>query len=202
MLDYLLGAFDGPGAGFMVAILALGAFCMAVWLERTWLLLVRWRPSADVSGALAEGALDRAAEAGGTTPLGQVVAAGAGETTAEAAWDAMGASAAVQEARLRTRVGAVGTVANLATMLGLLGTVYGLILAFSALGDAAAAERATRLSEGISTAMATTAFGLCVGIPALAVHAWLEGVVTQRLAEIEAAAGVVALVVRRASSGD
>lgn len=202
MLDYLLGAFEGPGAAFMVAILALGAFSLAVLLERAWLLLVSWRPSGGVSQSLASGELDKAVADASGTPLGAVIGAGAGEATPEAAWDAMGAAAAVQEARLRTRVGAVGTVANLATMLGLLGTVYGLILAFSALGDAAAAERATKLSEGISTAMATTAFGLVVGIPSLGLHAWLEGLVAQRLAEIEAGAGVVALVLRRRSSGD
>ncbi|MDP6935093.1 MAG: MotA/TolQ/ExbB proton channel family protein, partial [Myxococcota bacterium] len=74
----------------------------------------------------------------------------------------------------------------------LLGTVYGLILAFSALGDASAVERAARLSEGIATAMATTAWGLLVGIPALAVHAVLEGKAGRLLSICEAAASLVA----------
>jgi biopolymer transport protein ExbB/TolQ len=83
-----------------------------------------------------------------------------------------------------------------ATMLGLLGTVYGLILAFSALGDTSAGERAVQLSEGISTAMATTAYGLLVGIPALAVHAWLEAQARAALAQIEASAGRLAARLR------
>jgi biopolymer transport protein ExbB len=78
-------------------------------------------------------------------------------------------------------------------MLGLLGTVYGLILAFSALGDTSAGERAVRLSEGISTAMATTAYGLMVGIPALAAHAWLDGRARELTAQLEAVAGRIAL---------
>ena len=40
----------------------------------------------------------------------------------------------------------MGTIASIATMLGLFGTVYGLILAFGALGDVAAAERAAQLA--------------------------------------------------------
>ena len=85
-------------------------------------------------------------------------------------------------------------------MLGLLGTVYGLIVAFQGLGDASAVERATRLSDGIATAMATTAYGLLVGIPALAAHAFLEGRVQQLLAFSEAAASAVAVHRVRANS--
>ncbi|MDP7111438.1 MAG: MotA/TolQ/ExbB proton channel family protein [Myxococcota bacterium] len=49
-----------------------------------------------------------------------------------------------------------------------------------------------RLSEGISTAMATTAYGLLVGIPSLAAHAWLDARARRLLAAIEATAGRLA----------
>ncbi|MCB9746670.1 MAG: MotA/TolQ/ExbB proton channel family protein [Alphaproteobacteria bacterium] len=201
MLDYLLAAFSGPGAGFMYAITAVGAFALAIGIERSALLALRWRADLpEVRVRLDAGDFNGAVGAAGASPMGEVLGAGASEASPEAAWEAMGAAAASAEARMRARVGALGAVSNIATMLGLLGTVYGLILAFSALGDASAGERAVKLSEGISTAMATTAFGLLVGIPALGLHAWLEGLVSQRLADIEVAAGALALAKRRSGS--
>lgn len=203
MLDYLLEAFEGPGGGFMYAITALLAFAVAVGLERAFLLLIKWRvDDGALRQALAAGDLGKAAAIAPETPVGGVVSAGAAESTADAAWDAMGAAAADAEARLSKRVDYVGTVANMATMLGLLGTVYGLMLAFSGLGDASAGQRAVRLSEGISTAMATTAFGLLVGIPALGLHAWLASLVRSRVAQVESLAGQVVLAIRRAASAD
>ena len=161
----------------MYAITGLGAFSAAVAIERTILLSV-WKSGGEGS------------------PKALVLAAGNEQSDAEAAWDAMGGAAAAQQERVRRRIGALGAVANIATMLGLLGTVYGLILAFSALGDAGAGEKAVRLSEGISTAMATTAWGLVVGIPTLGLHALLDGIARARVAEIEAAAGALAASLR------
>ena len=99
---------------------------------------------------------------------------------------------------MRERVPYLATVGNVATMLGLLGTVYGLILAFTGLGDASAVERAQKLSEGIATAMSTTAFGLLVGIPALALHAFLDGRATRILRFCESVAARVATTRRGA----
>ncbi len=101
----------------------------------------------------------------------------------------MQAAAVEAEETVRQRIPYLAAVASVATMLGLTGTVYGLILAFGALGDVAAAERAARLSEGSSTAMATTAFGLFVAIPALVAHTFFEAQARSMLAAIEAAAG-------------
>ena len=104
----------------------------------------------------------------------------------------MGAQAALVEGKVRARVDYLATIGNISTMLGLLGTVYGLILAFSGLGDASAAERTARLSEGIATAMATTAWGLLVGIPALGFHAIIAGKAARILSFCEAVAGELA----------
>ncbi len=206
MLDYLLEAFTGPGSLFMYAITALMCFSLAVLVERA-LVFARARPdmagvrSALSSGPASSGAVDRAVAAAGATPLAAVLRAGAEAPDAEQSWDAMAPAAAEAEALLSRRVEALNAVSNLATMLGLLGTVYGLMVAFSALGDAAAGARAARLSEGITTAMATTAFGLLVAIPSLALHSGLSGFVRARLAEIEIAAGLLAALRKRPSSG-
>jgi len=200
MIEYLTEAFRGPGAPFMYAITALLAFSLAVLVERA-LALVKARPNAAAAlAALDGGDLSGAATAAGATPLAGVLRAGAAEPDADRAWEAMGSAAAAAEGGIRKRIDSLSAVSNLATMLGLLGTVYGLILAFSALGDAAAGERAARLSEGISTAMATTAYGLLVAIPSLAVHTWLSGIADARINEIEVAAGRLALALRKGRS--
>lgn len=68
----------------------------------------------------------------------------------------------------------LATLANIATLLGLLGTIIGLIAAFSAVSNADPSEKASLLSQSISVAMNTTAFGLMVAIPLLMTHAWLQ----------------------------
>ncbi len=76
--------------------------------------------------------------------------------------------------RLEKRTQFLATLANVATLLGLLGTIMGLIAAFTAVAHADPAQKATLLSQSISVAMNTTAFGLMTAIPLLLVHAWLQ----------------------------
>lgn len=191
MLRYLLDAFAGPASGFMYALLVVMAFALAVVVERA-ITLVRFR----VDGPTVVKRVEDGLKSGtfpslGPTPLEAVIAAGLAQPTAELGWDAMTAAAVDAEDQIRHRIPYLSAVASIATMLGLFGTVYGLILAFGALGDVAAAERAARLSEGSSTAMATTAFGLFVAIPALAAHSFLDGQARRLLSAVEAAAGRV-----------
>ena len=68
----------------------------------------------------------------------------------------------------------MATFANIATLLGLLGTIIGLIAAFTAVANADPAEKATLLSQSISLAMNTTAFGLMAAIPLLLIHSMLQ----------------------------
>jgi biopolymer transport protein ExbB/TolQ len=65
-------------------------------------------------------------------------------------------------------------LANISTLLGLLGTIIGLIAAFSAVANADPSEKASLLSQSISVAMNTTAFGLIAAIPLLLLHSLLN----------------------------
>jgi len=76
--------------------------------------------------------------------------------------------------RLEKRTAYLATLANVATLLGLLGTIVGLISAFTAVADADPATKATLLSQSISVAMNTTAFGLISAIPLLLIHSVLQ----------------------------
>ena len=198
MLNTLVQAFDGPGAGFMYAIAAVMALGIAVVVERVWLLWFSWRLDFPrVVGSIEARNASQAEDDAGLAPVAAVIQSGMAAATSAAAWDSMGAKAAMVESQVRQRIGVLAMVSNVATMLGLLGTVYGLILAFSALGDVSALERNARLSEGIATAMATTAWGLLVGIPALAAHHFVMAKADRTLAQYQSIAGHVAASTHR-----
>lgn len=76
--------------------------------------------------------------------------------------------------RLEKRTQYLATLANVSTLLGLLGTIIGLIAAFTAVANADPAEKASLLSQSISVAMNTTAFGLMAAIPLLLTHSILQ----------------------------
>lgn len=196
MIIYLLDAFSGPASGFMYTLLGVGAFELAVIIDRTWTF---FHARCDAEAIVLR--VQRGVERGerptlGTTPLESVVRAGIAHTDPDHAWEAMATASVPAELRIRRRVGYLSTIASVATMIGLFGTVYGLIQSFGSLGDTAAAERAAHLAEGTSTAMAATAFGLLIAIPALAAHAVFESMARELLGKIEETAGRVVLALR------
>jgi len=89
--------------------------------------------------------------------------------------------------RLEKRTPYLATLANIATLLGLLGTIIGLIAAFTAVANADPTEKATLLSQSISVAMNTTAFGLISAIPLLLFHAMLQTKTTEIIDSLEMA---------------
>lgn len=76
--------------------------------------------------------------------------------------------------QLRTYLRPLEVIANLSPLLGLLGTVLGMIVAFQQMADAGSQVDPSMLSGGIWQALLTTAVGLCVAIPVVAIHSWLD----------------------------
>ena len=113
-----------------------------------------------------------------SAPVSKIVGAGLGSLIRSERRDdvvyAMQESVMETVPRLEKRTGYLSTLANVATLLGLLGTIIGLIAAFTAVADADPAQKATLLSQSISVAMNTTAFGLISAIPLLLLHALLQ----------------------------
>lgn len=112
------------------------------------------------------------------TPLTNIIRMGlvqvANGKNEEEVQTAMDSVALNEIPKIEKRINYLSTLSNLATLLGLLGTVKGLIGAFAAVANVAPAEKAALLSNSISIAMSTTAFGLMVAIPLLAVYGWLN----------------------------
>jgi biopolymer transport protein ExbB/TolQ len=92
------------------------------------------------------------------------------------------AQAAVETEKLKynKRLGFLATTASNAPFIGLLGTVVGIVEAFGQLADAAPGQsRSTLIMGSISEALAATAIGLLVAIPAAAAYNWLQGKVDE-----------------------
>ena len=91
----------------------------------------------------------------------------------------------VEASSLSSGARGLGVVANLAPMLGFLGTVMGMINAFNAIA-AAGTSNPGLVASGISEALLTTAAGLLVGIPALALFHFFRGRADQLITAMEA----------------
>jgi biopolymer transport protein ExbB/TolQ len=89
--------------------------------------------------------------------------------------------------RLEKRTAYIATLANIATLLGLLGTIMGLIAAFTAVAEADPSEKAALLSQSISVAMNTTAFGLMAAIPLLLLHTSIQNKTNEIIDSLEMA---------------
>jgi biopolymer transport protein ExbB/TolQ len=84
---------------------------------------------------------------------------------------------------MRRGVGAVATIASTAPFVGLLGTVFGIVNAFEMMAETGAGGLST-VSAGIAEALATTAFGLLVAIPALGIYNALQAFIDARAVDI------------------
>lgn len=127
--------------------------------------------TARVREALGAGDIPQAIARCGEEPgsLSNILTAGFANVChgSEAAQDAIGAAADLENEQLLQRVTYLNVVGNLAPMLGLLGTVQGMIMAFATLGTEAGAAKNAMLATNISQALYTTAAGLVIAVPAL-----------------------------------
>jgi len=93
--------------------------------------------------------------------------------------------------KLEKGLSVLATIAGVAPLLGFLGTVTGMIQAFMTIEDLAGAANPTDLAGGIWEALITTAFGLIVGIPALAFYNYFLNSVKRFVADMETVANDV-----------
>lgn len=121
-----------------------------------------------------------------TNPVAHVIQAGAtaakdmgGREEIQAKMDEV---LLTENSKLERRTGFLAMLGNVGTLLGLLGTIVGLIAAFGSVANVNPVEKATLLTQGISMAMNTTAYGLIMAIPALVMYAVLQNR-ANRLAE-------------------
>lgn len=90
-----------------------------------------------------------------------------------------------EAARLSRNVRYLSEIATLTPMLGLLGTVLGLIQSFSYLAQDPTMRQPHLLAAGVYTALVTTAWGLIVAVPAMALYFYFRARVQYILMLVE-----------------
>lgn len=86
-------------------------------------------------------------------------------------------AASEESARWFRRIELLNVIGNLGPLVGLAGTVWGMILAFTTLGESGGQAGPTDLSLGISKALFHTLLGLCLAIPCLLAYGIYRGVI-------------------------
>lgn len=95
----------------------------------------------------------------------------------------------------------LATIAGAAPMLGFLGTVTGMIQAFMKIQELQGSAGPADLAGGIWEALLTTAFGLFVGIPVLAVYNYLLSYIQKIVVNMELVVTDVLDVLEDAAKG-
>jgi len=87
---------------------------------------------------------------------------------------------------VKTRIGALWSLANITTLIGLLGTITGLIRTFKSIGNLNPADAKKELSDGISEAMYNTAYGLSIALLCMVGHLLLSAAMKKVISDLEA----------------
>jgi biopolymer transport protein ExbB/TolQ len=182
MMKFIIDGFLSPGSSFMWLILLIGFATLGLMAERSWYLFRKCGTNSGsfmsaISKYLKSGDYEKAIKFSSSekTPLAKGITSilqnrGKGAKAVQKAVDEVFLTEAPKVTR---NIPFLPTLANLATLLGLMGTIYGLMIAFDAIANVPAAQRAQALATGISVAMSTTLWGLFVAIPTLLGHGLL-----------------------------
>ncbi|MCX7875545.1 MAG: MotA/TolQ/ExbB proton channel family protein [Melioribacteraceae bacterium] len=99
--------------------------------------------------------------------------------------EAIEAAGKIEIGKMEKGLSTLATIAGAAPMLGFLGTVTGMITAFMRIQELQGSASPADLAGGIWEALITTAFGLIVGIPALALYNYFLSRVNKNVLEME-----------------
>ena len=192
-MDWLSEVFSKGGAFFIVNTFFL-AVVIALIVERAMYFLGRGHLNAkafleQIKRLLAANNVDRAKKLcdATTAPVARVAKSGLNRLHRGEAAVAQAMEETMTEVmpEVKTRIGALWSMANITTLTGLLGTITGLIRTSSALGEANPAEKEEKLSEGIAEAMYNTAYGLSIALICMVAHLLLSAAMKKVIADLE-----------------
>jgi biopolymer transport protein ExbB/TolQ len=181
-IQFIIQGFQSAGAWAMWMILIVGFLALALVVERIYYVVVRCgmgreKFMTEIFRIIKTGDVAKAIKFSGQfdIPLAKVFTAilsnkDKGEKAVNNAIDEVFLT---EIPRIQRYIPLLMTAANVATLLGLLGTIFGLMLAFEAVANVPAAQRAAKLAEGIKVAMSTTAFGLVIAIPTMFIYGFI-----------------------------
>jgi biopolymer transport protein ExbB/TolQ len=193
-MDFLSDVFDKGGPFFIVNTFFL-AVTLALIVERAIYFLGRGHLNAkafleQLKRLLAANNIDRAKKLcdATTAPVARVAKAGLNRLHRGEAAVAQAMEETMTDTlpEVKTRIGALWSMANIATLTGLLGTITGLIGTFNAIKNANPAQRQEDLSAGIAEAMYNTAFGLSIALLCMVAHLLLSAQMKKVISDLEA----------------
>ncbi|NLL47934.1 MAG: MotA/TolQ/ExbB proton channel family protein [Firmicutes bacterium] len=182
-------ALGGP---VMIPLLLCSIFSVAIGIERLWYLL-RSRIDTDdlledIKLSLGQGkvleAMQIAKKARG--PVAAVLAAGIAhyDQRRDEIKEHMTVVGNEEIHKMERRLPALDLIVTISPLLGILGTVTGIIDSFNVIGVMEGVTQASALSIGIAEALITTATGLIVAVPTMALAAYLNSIVTNNVADM------------------
>ncbi|MGI6624953.1 MAG: MotA/TolQ/ExbB proton channel family protein [Limnochordia bacterium] len=180
------------GGPVMIPLLLCSIFALAIGIERLWYLL-RSRIDTDdlledIKLSLGQGKVLEAMQIAKKSrgPVAAVLATGIAHYDQEREEIQQHMSSVGQEEifKMEKRLGALDLIVTLSPLLGILGTVTGIIDSFNVMGAMEGVTQASALSIGIAEALITTAAGLSIAIPTMALASYLNGIVNSQVADM------------------
>ncbi len=168
--------FDGGIIGnvIMITIFLIGILALYIFLERYFFIKRASKPTPNflenIKDFVEEGKITTAIDYCKTinSPEARMIEKGLariGRPISDIS-NAMQNQGQLEVSKLEKNLNILASASGAAPMLGFLGTVVGMIMAFFEISNVTGAVSPKLLASGIYTAMATTAAGLFVGIPA------------------------------------
>lgn len=187
MVDFIL-----KGGPVMIPLVFCSILAVAVGLERVWYLAKTRADSEDLMDevrlSLKEGrpleAIHFLKKQNG--PVASLLAAGLafGDRHPELLRQRLSQVGEDEVYKLERRLSVLDTIVAIAPLLGLLGTVTGIIRSFQVLSALDGIGTPEAMSVGIAEALITTAAGLIIAIPTLALYNWISSVIDRRVIEM------------------
>lgn len=187
MLDFIL-----KGGPVMFPLLFCSILALAVGLERAWYLSKTRADSDDlmeeVRVSLSEGrpleAIHFLKKQNG--PVASLLAAGLAfaDRSPDELRQRLVQVGHDEVYKMERRLSILDTVVTISPLLGLLGTVTGIMRSFQVLSALEGIGSPQALSVGIAEALITTAAGLMIAIPTLALYNWLSSIIDRRVLEM------------------
>jgi len=183
MLDVLV-----KGGPVMIPLLFCSVLAVAVALERLWYLYSTRGDSEDlmdeVKLALSQGKLLEAVQIAkrSRSQVAALIATGIAysDRPREELKELLDEVGRDEVYKMERRLVVLDLVATVSPLLGLLGTVTGIIRTFNVIGALQGLGSPQDLSLGIAEALITTAAGLIIAIPTVAVYQWISSIIDRR----------------------
>lgn len=180
------------GGPVMIPLLLCSIFSVAIGIERLWYLL-RCRIDTDdlledIKLSLGQGkvleAMQTAKKARG--PVAAVLATGIAhyDKDREEIKELMQVVGQEEIYKMERRMGGLDVIVTMAPLLGILGTVTGIIKSFNVMAALEGVQQASAISAGIAEALITTAAGLIIAIPTMALTAYLNGIINAQVTDL------------------